>query len=258
VSGAPAAGRKYHVGLAPGEVGGYVLIPGDPARTELIAAHLEGAREMAFSREYRTFTGRLRGVPVSTCSSGIGGPSAAIAVEELSELGAHTFLRVGTCGGAQPEVRLGELVIATGAVRSEGTPSGYVPVDYPAIASHQLVKASVEAAEAAGLRHHVGLIRSVDALYSDLVPDRLPRAHQLREELELWQRAGILAHDMESSTILVVSSLKRLRAGVILLCVDELGTGEIHHLDAAYMDGMLRVAVDAIGRLISEDGASPR
>lgn len=250
------AARKYHVGLASGEVGEYVLIPGDPFRTALIARHLEGAEEKAFSREYRTFTGSVDGVPVSTTSSGIGGPSAAIAVEELSELGAHTFLRVGTCGGAQPGIRQGDLVIATGAVRSEGTPDGYIPKEYPAIAHPHVVQAAVEAAEAAGAAHHLGVIRSVDALYSDLVPARMPRREALEAELEMWSRAGVVANDMESSTILVVSSLRGLRAGVILLCVDELGAGEIHHLDPAHMDRMLRVAVDAIRRLVRRDAAA--
>jgi uridine phosphorylase len=240
--------------LAAGDVGQYVLIPGDPARTALIASHLEDAREVAFSREYRTFTGSLGGVKVSTCSSGIGGPSAAIAVEELSELGAHTFLRVGTCGAAQPRVKLGDLVVAAGAVRSEGTPDGYVPKEYPAIAHHEVLTACIEAAASAGAPHHVGLVRSVDALYSDLVPDRLPRAVQLQQELDVWHRAGILAHDMESSTIMVVASLKGLRAGVLLLCVDELGAGEIHHLEPSLMDRMLKVAVTTIRLLVKRDG----
>src|SRR5712692_5786905 len=112
--------KKYHIGLAQGDVGEYVLIPGDPGRTPMIAKYLDGAHEVAFSREYRTFTGSLLGVPVSTISSGMGGPSVAIAAEELSELGVHTFLRVGTCGAAQPEIKMGDLVIAVGAVRSEG------------------------------------------------------------------------------------------------------------------------------------------
>jgi uridine phosphorylase len=252
------AERKYHVGLAAGEVGKYVLIPGDPGRTALIAKHLGDAREVAFNREYRTFTGSVEGEPVSAVSSGIGGPSAAIAVEELGELGTHTFLRVGTCGAAQPGIKMGELVIATGAVRSEGTPNGYIPVEYPAIANHQLVSACAEAAAAAGVRHHLGVIRSVDALYSDLVPDRMPRREELKQELEMWSRAGIVAHDMESSTILVVSSLRGYRAGVILLCVDEMGAGEIHHLDPSFMDRMLRVAVDAIRRLLQADRAAAR
>src|SRR5712664_4602158 len=167
--------RKYHVGLAKGEVGDYVLVPGDPGRTPMIARYLDSAREVAFTREYRTFTGSLLGVPVATISSGMGGPAVAIMVEELSELGVHTFLRVGTCGAAQPEIKMGDLVIALGAVRTEGTPNGYVPTEYPAVASLDVVNALVDAAQASGVPHHVGIIRSVDALYSDLVPDSMPR-----------------------------------------------------------------------------------
>jgi uridine phosphorylase len=248
--------KKYHVGLAEGEVGKYVLIPGDPGRTPGIAKYLDDAREVAFSREYRTFTGSLLGETVSTISSGMGGPSVAIAVEELSELGVHTFLRVGTCGAAQPEIKMGDLVIATGSVRSEGTPNGYVPPEYPAVASLHVINVLVEAAKAEGAPHHVGIIRSVDALYSDLVPDKMPRGKQLREELEMWSRAGVLSNDMESSTLFIVARLRKLRAGTINLCVDELGAGEIHHLDPKYMDRMLRVAVDAIRRLIEHDRAA--
>jgi len=252
------AERKYHVGLAQGEVGAYVLVPGDPFRTKLIAEHLEGAEEKAWSREFRTFTGHLGGTPVSTCSSGIGGPSMAIAVEELGELGVHTFLRVGTCGAAQPGIHLGDLVIATGAVRTEGTPDGYVPREYPAIASHDVLTACLEAARAAEVPRHLGVIRSVDALYSDLLPERMPRPQELRAELEMWARAGIVANDMESSTLMVVSALRGWRAGVLLLCVDELGAGEIQHQDPAYMHRMLDVAVDALRRLIERDHADQR
>jgi uridine phosphorylase len=250
--------RKYHVGLAAGEVGEYVLIPGDPFRTALIAKHLEDAEERAWSREYRTFTGLVGDTPVSTCSSGIGGPSMAIAIEELGELGVHTFLRVGTCGAAQPGIRLGDLVIATGAVRSEGTPDAYVPREYPAIASHAVVAACVDAAAAAGVPHHLGVIRSVDALYADLLPDRLPRSAELRAELDTWGRAGVVANDMESATLMVVSALRGWRAGVVLLCVDELGAGEIHHLAPSAMDRLLSVAVDAVRRLIEHDRAAAR
>ncbi len=248
--------KKYHVGLAKGEVGEYVLVPGDPGRTPAIAKYLDDAREVAFSREYRTFTGSLLGVPVSTISSGMGGPSVAIGIEELAELGVHTFLRVGTCGAAQPEIKMGDLVIATGSVRSEGTPNGYVPLEYPAVASLEVVNALVDASKAAKAPYHVGIIRSVDALYSDLVPDTMPRAKELRAELEMWSRAGVLSNDMESSTLFVVARIRKLRAGTINLCVDELGAGEIHHLDPKYMDRMLRVAVDAVKLLIERDRAA--
>ena len=248
--------KKYHVGLARGEVGEYVLVPGDPGRTPMIAKFLDDAREVAFSREYRTFTGKVAGVPVSTISTGMGGPSVAIAVEELSELGVHTFLRVGTGGAAQPEIKMGDLVIATGSVRTEGTPTGYVPLEYPAVASLDVVNALIEAATAACAPHHAGIIRSVDALYSDLVPERMPRSTELKEELQMWSRAGVLSNDMESSTLFVVAQIRRLRAGTINLCVDELGAGEIHHLDQSFMDRMLKVAVDAIRRLIEKDRAA--
>ena len=247
--------KKYHVGLARGEVGDYVLVPGDPGRTPMIAKYLDGAREVAFSREYRTFTGSLDGVAVSAMSTGMGGPSVAIGVEELSELGVHTFLRVGTCGAAQPEIKMGDLVIALGSVRSEGTPNGYVPQEYPAVASLDVVNALVKAARASGVPYHVGIIRSVDALYSDLMPDTMPRPH-LRDELEMWSRAGVLSNDMETSTLFVVARLRKLRAGTINLCVDELGAGEIHHLDPSYMDRMLKVAVDALRLLIKADRAA--
>jgi uridine phosphorylase len=247
--------KKYHVGLAQGEVGDYVLFPGDPGRTPMIAKYLDDAREVAFNREYRTFTGSIGGVPVSTISSGMGGPSVAIGVEELSELGVHTFLRVGTCGAAQPEIKMGDLVIAMGSVRSEGTPNGYVPTEYPAVASLDVVNALVEAAKASRAPYHVGLIRSVDALYSDLMPDRMPRLH-LRDELEMWSRAGVLSNDMETSTLFVVARLRKLRAGTINLCVDELGAGEIQHVDPKYMERMLKVAVDTIRRLIEQDRAA--
>jgi uridine phosphorylase len=249
--------KKYHVGLGRGDVGEYVLVPGDPGRTPIVAKYLEDAREVAFSREYRTFTGKLGTVPVSTMSTGMGGPSVAIGVEELSELGVHTFLRVGTCGAAQPEIKIGDLVIAVAAVRSEGTPNGYVPLEYPAVASLDVVNALIEAARAASVPFHVGVIRSVDALYSDLVPDSMPRPG-LRDELAMWKRAGVLSNDMESSTLFVVSRLRKLRAGTINLCVDEMDAGEIHHLDPSYMDRMLKVAVDAMRRLIERDGLAAK
>jgi uridine phosphorylase len=248
--------RKYHVGLTAEEVGKYVLYPGDPARTAIIGALLDGAREVAFSREYRSFTGSVAGVPVSAISSGMGGPSVAVGMEELRELGVHTFLRVGTCGATQPEVKMGDVVIATGAVRTEGTGDGYVPKEFPAVADHEVVTALVASARDLGAPHHLGIVRAVDALYSDLVPDTMPDGPRLREELAMWGRAGVLANDMETSTLLVVASVRRLRAGSLLLCVDEVGAGEIHHLDPSYMERMLKVAIGAIRRLIELDAAS--
>ena len=247
--------RKYHVGLTSEEVGTYVLIPGDPARTAVIARFLDGAREVAFSREYRTFTVTLNGTPVSAVSSGMGGPSVAIGVEEMRELGVHTFVRVGTCGATQPGIKMGDLIIASAAVRTEGTADSYVPKEFPAVADYQVVTALLESARELGVRHHLGIIRAVDALYSDLLPDTMPNGPRLREELAMWAKAGVIANDMESSTLFVLGSVRRLRTGSVLLCVDEVGAGEIHHLDPSYMEAMLKVAVGAIRRLIESDAA---
>jgi uridine phosphorylase len=147
---------------------------------------------------------------------------------------------------------MGDLVIALAAVRSEGTSDGYVPREYPAVASLDMVNALVEAAEAANAPYHVGVMRSVDALYSDLLPDQMPRP-DLRTELEMWTKAGVIGNDMEASTLYIVSRIRGMRAGTICLCVDEVGAGEIHHLDPSYMERMLSVAVDAIRLLIKRD-----
>jgi uridine phosphorylase len=249
---------KYHVGLERGEVGGYLLMPGDPFRVPLVAEHLEGASERAWSREFRTFTGRIGDTEVSVCSSGIGGPSTAIAVEELRDLGVHTFLRVGTCGGGTPDVRRGDLVIATGAVRGDGTSDGYVPREYPAVASPDVVGACQAAARASGARHHVGLVRTVDALYADLDPEGMPAPGRERATHDLWARAGVVASDMESATLMVVATLRGRRAGAILLCVDEVGAGEIAPVDRPLVERLARVAVDAVARLIEADGGAAR
>ena len=239
------ADRKYHVGLRPGEVAPTVLLPGDPARSELIAKHLEDAREMAFNREYRTFTGTADGRPLSVCSTGIGGASAAIALEELGELGATTFIRVGTCGATRPGVRVGELVVATAAVRSDATADAYVPRGYPAVADGAVVEALRQAAAAAGAPVHTGVVRSTDALYADLAPERLPRGPELAAELETWRRAGVLASDMETATVLVVGALRGWRAGSLLLCADEVESGEIAPLDPRHVERLIHVAVAA-------------
>lgn len=245
--------RTYHLGLAEGEVASLVLMPGDPFRTERIAAHLERPREMAFSREFRTFTGTVAGQPVSTVSSGIGSAGVAIAVEELHTLGVRTILRVGTCGALQPGIALGDLVVATGAVRSEGTSDAYVPRAFPAIADRGVVGALVDAATVAGAPHHTGIVRAVDGLYPEIAPAGMPQRELLEEELRIWKRAGVLASDMESSALFIVSHLRGIRAGTVLLCVDAVEEGEIHHVDPAYLDRLIVVAVDAARRLLVPD-----
>ena len=180
---------QFHLKVRPEEVGRYVILPGDPGRVLAIAAHLEGAVPVAANREYTTYTGSLEGERVSVVSTGIGGPSAAIALEELVRCGAHTFIRVGTCGGMDPAVTGGDLIVAQAAVRAEGTSREYLPDGYPAVADHAVVRALVQAGEALstpqeGNRCHVGVVQSKDSFYGETDPETMPVAGAL---LQAWQ-----------------------------------------------------------------------
>lgn len=214
--------RESYTGVRRGEVARYVLLPGDPTRAELIAKHFDRARKVARSRQFWTFTGEVGGVPISVCSTGIGCPAAAIAVEELSRCGADTFIRVGTAGAVSPEVKVGEVVIASAAIREEETSLGYVPMSYPAVASLEVTNALIEAARRLRVKHRVGLTVSKDAFYSE-EPGRVPLAEQARERWQLWRRCGVLATEMECSTIYTLCGISGMRAGATLAIIGPIG-----------------------------------
>ena len=167
-------GKLYHIQVAPGEVGRYVILPGDPKRCGKIAQYFDNPVLIADNREYVTYTGTLDGVKVSVTSTGIGGPSAAIAMEELKRCGADTFLRVGTCGGMQLEVKGGDLVIATGAIRAEGTSKEYAPIEYPAVADFDIALAMRQAAASLGFTAHLGVVQCKDSFYGQHEPEVKP------------------------------------------------------------------------------------
>jgi len=214
--------RGYHTQVKPGEIARYVLLPGDPARAELIAKRFDRARRVARSRQFWTFTGEVGGVPISVTSTGIGCPAAAIAVEELSRCGADTFIRVGTAGAVGPGVKVGEVVIASAAIREEETSLSYVPMSYPAVASLEVTNALVEAAGRLKIKHRVGLTVSKDAFYSE-EPGRVPLAEQARERWRLWRRCGVLATEMECSTIYTLCGITGMRAGAALAIIGPIG-----------------------------------
>ena len=248
-------GKEYHIGVAPGQVGRYVILTGDPGRVSTIAALLENPRKVAENREYVTYTGALEGVPVSVVSTGIGGPSAAIALEELVHCGADTFIRVGTAGGIQPEVCGGDLVIATGAVRFEGTSKEYAPLEFPAIADHRLVCALEQSAAAIWETFHTGVVQSKDSFYGQHDPDSMPQAGLLHSRWEAWKRCGVLASEMECAALFVVGSVRRVRVAAVLLAMANqtrrelrLSDTQVHSTSAA-----IRTAVDAMTRLIREE-----
>jgi len=246
--------RQYHLQCSPGDVGGYVLLPGDPARCALIAERFTGARLVAASREYTTYTGLLDGTPVSATSTGIGGPSTAIAVEELCNLGAHTLIRVGTCGGMQPAVRWGDVILAQAAVRDEGTTFQYVPPGYPAVAHAEVLDALRGAAAEQKPPHHVGLVQSKDSFYGEMEPDRMPVAAELRQRWDAWVRAGVLASEMECATLFVVAAVRGARAGAALVCVNETPlTRPMPPPSELPLGDLLDTATGAVRRLIALD-----
>ena len=205
--------RQYHIQVAKGEVGRYVIMPGDPKRCVKIAQYLDNPVLIADNREFITYTGTLDGVKVSVTSTGIGGPSASIAMEELYRCGADTFVRIGTCGGMQTDVKSGDIVIATGAIRMEGTSREYAPIEYPAVADFEVTTALVQAAKALGKRTEVGIVQCKDAFYGQHSPERMPVSYELLEKWEAWKRLHVKASEMESAALFVVANALQCRCG---------------------------------------------
>jgi uridine phosphorylase len=210
---------QYHLGLRNGDVGRYVILPGDPKRCKLIASHFDDAKLVADSREFVTYTGFLNNERVSVTSTGIGGPSAAIAMQELVRAGAHTFIRVGTCGGMQTSVMGGDIVIATGAVRAEGTSREYAPIEYPAVADFQIVNQLIAAARKLGKNYHIGVVQCKDSFYGQHEPYVMPVDYELENKWHSWMSMGCLASEMESAALFIVGQYLRVRIGSVLLVV---------------------------------------
>ena len=245
-------GRQYHIACQAGEVGRYVFLPGDPGRASLIAGCLEDARPIAQNREFVTFTGTIDGTPVSVCSTGIGSPSAAIALEELAAIGADTFIRIGRSGGLQPDLRVASMVVATGAVRDEGTSRAYLPIEFPAVADLAVVNALIDAASALRVSYRYGVVESKDAFFAEVRPETMPIADELRARWRAYRRAGVLCSDMETAALLVISYAKKVRAGSLLLISDNQFAGQQLGPEPS-MDETIRVGVEAVRRLIRID-----
>ena len=219
---------QYHLEVAPGDVADTVLLPGNPERVDKVTALWDDYEEKAFHREYRTATGTYDGEPLSVTSTGIGSPSAAIAVEELARAGADTFIRVGSCGAIQEDMDVGDLVITSGAVRQEGTSKEYVREDYPAAADHEVVSALVAAAERLGYDYHVGITMSADSFYAGQGRPgfdgfRAAGADDLVDEL---REANVKNIEMEAAAIATIANVYGLRAGAVCTVYANRVTGE--------------------------------
>ena len=205
--------KQFHIHCVEGDVGRYVILPGDPGRCEKIAALFDDAHFVARNREFTIYTGTLLGEKVSVCSTGIGGPSAVIAIEELTQLGVTTFLRVGTCGGIRTDVQSGDVVIATGAIRMEGASREYAPIEYPAVSDFQVTTALVQAAQKLGKTYHTGVVQCKDSFYGQHIPERMPVSYELLAKWEAWKRLGVLASEMESAALFVAANALGVRCG---------------------------------------------
>jgi uridine phosphorylase len=248
----PDQGTQYHVAAKRGQVGGYVFVPGDPDRVQKIAKLWDSEHEVSTHREYTIRTGTLSGATVTACSTGIGCPAAAIAVEELSRIGAHTFIRVGSCGSLLPDLDCGDLAISTAAVRLEGTTKQYVEAEYPAVASLDVTAALIEAAEKLGKKYLVGYTASTDSFYVGQgrpgVGGYLPaHAHRIVERL---QKQRVITMEMEASAIFTLAGLFGLRSGCVLAVYANRATDKF---EVKGEEDACQVAVEAVRILIKWD-----
>jgi uridine phosphorylase len=209
--------KQYHIHLEKGDCAPYILLPGDPGRVKTVAETWDKSHKVAENREYVTYTGEYKGVPITCTSTGIGAPSTAIAVEELARVGAKTFLRIGTCGVFQDYVNDGDMIIFDSAARYDGTSRAYAPIEYPAVAHYTVIQACIQAAKSLGIQYHVGATRTHDGLYA-----RQPKLGGSFNDF--WQsdwadhyqdlrRLNVLASEMEASVIMVLAKIWGLRAG---------------------------------------------
>ena len=249
--------KQYHIQCSPGDVGRYVILPGDPGRCADIAALFDGPRFVAENREFRTYTGTILGEKVSVCSTGIGGPSAAIALEELCAIGADTFVRVGTCGGIDLDVQAGDVVVATGAIRYEHTSREYAPIEYPAVPDFDVALALRDASLALGYRTHMGVVQCKDSFYGQHSPARMPVSAELLEKWAAWKRLGVKASEMESAALFVAANALHARCGSCFHVVwnQEREAAGLDQAESHDTSAAVRTGVEAIKRLIALDRA---
>lgn len=246
----------HHIKCKAGDVGKYVLLPGDPGRVSKIAAYLDNAQHVQTNREYETWTGYLDGEKVSVMSTGMGGPSAAIGLEELKMIGADTFIRIGTCGGIDPAIVPGTLIIPTGAIRKDGTGTEYIPIEFPAVPNFNLASALKEASESLGYENALGVVECKDSYYGQHAPERMPAKQDLLQKWEAWKMAGAIGSEMESSSLFIVASAIHVKcATILLLCrnrerEDSLNTGLVRVTD---IEPAIKTAIEALRNIIKAD-----
>jgi uridine phosphorylase len=248
-------GMQFHIRCKEGDVGRYVFLPGDPGRCEAIADHFDHPVHIGMNREYNIYTGYLLGQKVSVCSTGIGGPSAAIAMEELAAIGADTFIRVGTCGGIDLNVLPGDVVVANGAIRFEHTSWEYAPLEFPAVPNFDITAALKAAGEELGFNTHVGVVQCKDSFYGQHSPEKSPVYYDLLQKWESWKRLGVKASEMESATLFVVAAALGVRCGSCFHAVwnQEREKAGMFMPMTEDTSGAIKVGIEAMKKIIAAD-----
>ncbi|MDR0952370.1 MAG: uridine phosphorylase [Oscillospiraceae bacterium] len=247
--------KPFHIQCSPEDVGRYCILPGDPGRVPAIAELLDNAKQIAHNREFNLFTGYLLGEKVTACSTGIGGPSAAIAMEELRRCGADTFIRTGTCGGIDLGVKSGDIVVATGAVRFEHTSLEYAPIEFPAVADLDVANALVQAAKSLKIPVHSGVVQSKDSFYGQHSPKASPVYYELLNKWESWKRLGVKASEMEAAALFVVAAALGVRCGACFHVIwnQERELAGLHEEPDHSTMNSVKAAVEAMKLLIAQD-----
>ena len=249
------SGKQYHIGVGKEDIGQYVILPGDPGRCEKIAKYFDNPVKTGQNREFTTYTGTLNGVKVSVCSTGIGGPSASIALEELVANGAHTSIRIGTCGGMQLDVKSGDVCVSTASIRMEGTSREYAPIEFPAVANLDVTHALIQACKNLNQSYCVGVSQSKDAFYGQHRPETLPNGDELLRKWKAWLALDCKVSEMESAALFIVGQYLHVRVGSCFLVVanQERAKAGLDNPQVHDTDGAIRVAVEALKILIDED-----
>ena len=252
--------KQFHIACAQGDIGRYCILPGDPGRVPAIAALFDDAKQIAYNREFNVWTGTLLGEKVTACSTGIGGPSASIAMEELHKCGADTFIRTGTCGGIDLNVQSGDVVVATGAIRYEHTSREYAPIEFPAVADFQVTNALVEATKKLGFPLHTGIVQCKDSFYGQHDPAASPVYYELQQKWESWKRLGVKASEMESAALFVVAAALRCRCGSCFHVVwnQEREAAGLDQKMSEDTSSSVKVSVEALKLLIEADRKASR
>ena len=252
--------KQFHIACAQGDIGRYCILPGDPGRVPAIAALFDDAKQIAYNREFNVWTGTLLGEKVTACSTGIGGPSASIAMEELHKCGADTFIRTGTCGGIDLNVQSGDVVVATGAIRDEHTSREYAPIEFPAVADFQVTNALVEATKKLGFPLHTGIVQCKDSFYGQHDPAASPVYYELQQKWESWKRLGVKASEMESAALFVVAAALGCRCGSCFHVVwnQEREAAGLDQKMSEDTSSSVKVSVEALKLLIEADRKAGR